>query len=89
MRAPSIRLTKSLAQCFAISLFVAASAMAETQPTRTEAAAEPIPSELIGQWRGTLQIQDGVYLALGVNVSDSGVTLDSPNQGMFAREPTE
>ena len=90
MRAPSTRLTKSLAQCFAISLFVAAtSAMAEAQSTPTEADAEQIPSELIGQWRGVLQIQDGVYLALGINVSDSGVTLDSPNQGMFEREPTE
>lgn len=90
MRAPSTRLTKSFIYCFAISLFVATtSAMAEVQASPTEATAEQIPSELIGQWRGALQIQDAVYLALGINVSDTGVTLDSPNQGMFEREPTE
>ena len=41
------------------------------------------PPSLAGQWRGVLEIQEGIYLALGVNISAQGVTLDSPNQGMF------
>ncbi len=47
---------------------------------------------LIGKWRGVLDIQKNVSLAIGINVSDTEqgltVTLDSPNQGMFDREPS-
>nr|WP_136252797.1 serine hydrolase domain-containing protein [Ningiella ruwaisensis] len=43
-----------------------------------------------GIWRGELQVQKGVYLALGIEVRDENktLTLSSPNQGMYERAPT-
>ncbi len=43
---------------------------------------------LDGQWRGELKFEQGVSLALGINIDEGKITLDSPNQGMFGREPT-
>lgn len=43
---------------------------------------------LDGQWRGELKLQQGVSLALGINIAEGKVTLDSPNQGMFGHAPT-
>lgn len=48
-------------------------------------------SMAIDKWRGLLELQPGVYLTLGFNVDvqQNTVTLDSPNQGMFGKVPTE
>lgn len=46
-----------------------------------------------GKWRGVLDIQKNVSLAIGVNITKENdqmvLTLDSPNQGMFERKPTK
>jgi hypothetical protein len=48
-------------------------------------------SVAMDKWRGLLELQPGVYLTLGFNVDvqKNTVTLDSPNQGMFGKVPTE
>ncbi|MCA1767780.1 MAG: beta-lactamase family protein [Idiomarina sp.] len=45
--------------------------------------------ELEGMWRGELVLQEGVSIALGINIHQGQLTLDSPNQGMFDHQPTE
>lgn len=48
-------------------------------------------SVALDKWRGLLELQPGIYLTLGFNVDvqKNTVTLDSPNQGMFGKVPTE
>ncbi len=43
------------------------------------------------KWRGLIKVQPDVYLTLGFNIdlSENTITLDSPNQGMFGKPPTE
>ena len=43
-----------------------------------------------GLWRGELVVQKGVKLAIGITVSNNNttLTLNSPNQGMYKREPS-
>ncbi|RUO38929.1 hypothetical protein CWE15_10530 [Aliidiomarina taiwanensis] len=53
--------------------------------TATSVAAS---NDLDGVWRGELEIQNGVSLALGVTIKNGELTLDSPNQGMFHKVPT-
>lgn len=45
-------------------------------------------NELEGTWRGEMEIQEGVKLVIGVRVEEGQVFLESPNQGMFGKEPT-
>ncbi len=46
-------------------------------------------SELDGVWRGELDIQNGISLTIGLTINNGELTLDSPNQGMFGKAPTE
>ena len=46
-------------------------------------------SELDGRWRGALVFPQGASLTLGINIEQGEMTLDSPNQGMFGRKPTQ
>lgn len=57
-------------------------------PVVAETLVEDYNSVLDGVWRGELKFQQGVSLALGININEGIMTLDSPNQGMFGREPT-
>lgn len=43
-----------------------------------------------GIWRGLLEVQKGITLPLGINISDdhTRLTIDSPHQNMFALVPT-
>ena len=43
---------------------------------------------LDGMWRGKLEVQEGVFLTVGYTIRGGEVTMDSPNQGMFDKEPT-
>ncbi|RTE85735.1 MULTISPECIES: serine hydrolase [Gammaproteobacteria] len=45
-------------------------------------------NDLDGIWRGKMEIQQGVYMAIGIQVDGDKVSLQSPNQGMFGRTPT-
>ncbi|CUS48160.1 MAG: putative beta-lactamase [Idiomarinaceae bacterium HL-53] len=45
-------------------------------------------SELEGIWRGPMEIQPGVNIVIGVRIESDQLFLESPNQGMFDREPT-
>lgn len=85
MRGPALTLPK-ITYWLVVLAFItfAHSSAADSEPIiDAEAPA------LAGQWRGVLEIQDGIYLALGVNISAAGMTLDSPNQGMFEHAVTE
>jgi CubicO group peptidase (beta-lactamase class C family) len=55
----------------------------------TGLSAEEKPS-LDGLWRGELEVQKGVTLAIGISISDNNasLTLNSPNQGMFEKVPS-
>ncbi|HLV48692.1 MAG TPA: serine hydrolase domain-containing protein [Aliidiomarina sp.] len=46
-------------------------------------------NELDGTWRGELVIQTGMSLTIGITITNGELTLDSPNQGMFGKVPTE
>src|SRR5690554_5464242 len=46
-------------------------------------------NELDGVWRGELEIQAGVSLTIGLTITNGELTLDSPNQGMFGKVPTD
>ena len=50
-------------------------------------ASPSIAEELIGKWRGKLQMTPQAALTIGINISkETGgytLTIDSPNQGMF------
>src|SRR5690554_5166832 len=46
-------------------------------------------NELDGTWRGELVIQSGMSLTIGITITNGELTLDSPNQGMFGKVPTE
>ena len=41
-----------------------------------------------GVWRGKLEVQNGIFLTIGYTIENGVLTLDSPNQGMFAKAPT-
>lgn len=51
--------------------------------------AKEYQDKLNGVWRGELVLQEGVSIALGMNIQDGQLTIDSPNQGMFEHQPTE
>ncbi|MGM0430423.1 MAG: serine hydrolase domain-containing protein [Pseudomonadota bacterium] len=51
--------------------------------------AKEYQEELEGVWRGELVLQEDVSIALGINVDNGQLTLDSPNQGMFDHQPTK
>ncbi|MCC5880745.1 MAG: beta-lactamase family protein [Idiomarina sp.] len=70
-------------------LAVACLFQASAQDTAGHNMTDQVPAAMHGQWRGVIEVQDGVYLSLGLNISAAGITLDSPNQGMFERAPTE
>src|SRR5690554_168334 len=46
-------------------------------------------NDLDGVWRGELEIQNGISLTIGLTIQNGELTLDSPNQGMFGKAPTE
>ncbi len=46
-------------------------------------------NDLDGVWRGELEIQSGISLTIGLTITNGELTLDSPNQGMFGKAPTE
>lgn len=54
-----------------------------------QAQSDDYAPELNGSWRGVLEFPPGVKLALGVNINDGQITLDSPNQGSYDMAPTE
>ncbi|MCP8899288.1 serine hydrolase domain-containing protein [Gilvimarinus xylanilyticus] len=63
-----------------LGVFACASVQAQT---------DDYASELNGSWRGLLEFPQGVHLALGVNINNGHITLDSPNQGSYDMAPTE
>ncbi|WP_020208206.1 serine hydrolase domain-containing protein [Gilvimarinus chinensis] len=53
------------------------------------AMAADYSQELNARWRGLLEFPQGVHLVLGINIENGNLTLDSPNQSMFGRVPSE
>lgn len=57
-------------------------------PVSAATLVEEYDLELDGVWRGELKFEPGWSLALGINIKEGILTLDSPNQGAFGDEPT-
>lgn len=62
--------------------------IAAAGPVFAENVVEDYNPELDGRWRGELKFDQGISLVLGINIDEGKLTGDSPNQGMFGREPT-